>query len=67
MTVAAVFLDRVGVINFDSDHAEDWGRFVFLPGVIQAMLTLCESGYFMVTVTNRALVDGFTPRKTSTS
>jgi D-glycero-D-manno-heptose 1,7-bisphosphate phosphatase len=54
MTVAAVFLDRDGVINVDSGYVGDWDSFVFLPGVIEAMRTLCESGYALVVVTNQS-------------
>ena len=42
MPVDAVFLDRDGVINVDSGYVGDWDSFVFLPGVIEAMRTLCE-------------------------
>ena len=54
MTVAAVFLDRDGVINVDSGYVGAWDSFVFLPGVIEAMRTLCESGYALVVVTNQS-------------
>lgn len=54
MTVAAVFLDRDGVINVDSGYVSDWDNFVFLPGVIEAMRTLCEAGYALVIVTNQS-------------
>ena len=54
MTVAAVFLDRDGVINADSGYVGDWDSFVFLPGVIEAMRKLCESGYALVVVTNQS-------------
>ena len=54
MTVSAVFLDRDGVINVDSGYVGDWGSFVFLPGVIEAMRTLCEAGYALVIVTNQS-------------
>ena len=54
MTVAAVFLDRDGVINADSGYVGDWDSFVFLPGVIEAMRKLCDSGYALVVVTNQS-------------
>ena len=54
MTVAAVFLDRDGVINVDSGYVGDWNNFVFLPGVIEAMRRLCEAGYALVIVTNQS-------------
>ena len=54
MTVAAVFLDRDGVINVDSGYVGDWDSFVFLPGVIEAMRKLCEANYVLVIVTNQS-------------
>ena len=54
MKGAAVFLDRDGVINVDSGYVGDWDSFVFLPGVIRAMRTLCDAGYALVIVTNQS-------------
>ena len=54
MAVAAVFLDRDGVINVDSGYVGDWDSFLFLPGVIEAMRRLCEAGYALVIVTNQS-------------
>jgi len=54
MTIAAVFLDRDGVINVDAGYVGDWERFIFLPGVIEAMRSLCEAGYALVIVTNQS-------------
>ena len=54
MTVAAVFLDRDGVINVDSGYVGDWESFVFLPGAIEAMRSLHEAGYALVVVTNQS-------------
>ena len=54
MSVAAVFLDRDGVINVDSGYVGDWDSFEFLPGVIEAMRTLCEANYILVIVTNQS-------------
>ena len=54
MTVAAIFLDRDGVINVDSGYVGDWESFIFLPGVIEAMRTLCDAGYALVIITNQS-------------
>ena len=54
MTVAAIFLDRDGVINVDSGYVGDWDSFIFLPGVIEAMRTLCDAGYALVIITNQS-------------
>ena len=54
MTTAAVFLDRDGVINVDSGYVGDWDSFVFLPGVIEALRTLCQTEYALVIVTNQS-------------
>jgi len=54
MTVAAVFLDRDGVINVDSGYVGDWDNFLFVPGAIEAMRTLCVAGYALVVVTNQS-------------
>ncbi|MEC8157703.1 MAG: D-glycero-beta-D-manno-heptose 1,7-bisphosphate 7-phosphatase [Pseudomonadota bacterium] len=54
MTYPAVFLDRDGVINVDSGYVSDWHSFVFLPGVIDAMRSLCDAGYALIIVTNQS-------------
>ena len=54
MTGAAVFLDRDGVINVDSGYVGTWEAFTFLPGVIDAMRTLCDAGYALIVVTNQS-------------
>ena len=64
MTVAAVFLDRDGVINEDSGYVGHWDSFVFLPGVVDAMRELCDAGFALIIVQiNRVLGEAFTLRK----
>ena len=54
MAQPAVFLDRDGVINVDSGYVSSWSAFEFLPGAIEAMRDLCQSGYALVIVTNQS-------------
>ena len=54
MAAPAVFLDRDGVINVDSGYVGHWDSFVFLPGAVDAMRTLCDAGYVLVIVTNQS-------------
>ena len=54
MTVAAVFLDRDGVINEDSGYVGHWDSFVFLPGAVDAMRALCDAGFALIIVTNQS-------------
>jgi D-glycero-D-manno-heptose 1,7-bisphosphate phosphatase len=52
----AVFLDRDGVINenLPDAYVDDWARFRFLPGVVEAIAKLNRAGYLVVVVTNQA-------------
>ena len=54
MTVAAVFLDRDGVINEDSGYVGHWDSFVFLPGAVDAMREVCDAGFALIIVTNQS-------------
>jgi len=52
-----VFLDRDGVINRDSEaYIKSWEEFVFLPGSLEALKLLTESGHITVLVTNQSAV-----------
>lgn len=54
-----VFLDRDGVINkkmAEGDYVTKWSRFSFLPGVIEAIRMLNDSGYLVAVVTNQQCV-----------
>lgn len=50
----AAFLDRDGVINLDHAYVSRWEDFEFVPGAIDAMRRLKETGYVLVIVTNQS-------------
>jgi D-glycero-D-manno-heptose 1,7-bisphosphate phosphatase len=51
----AVFLDRDGVINYDSDdYVKSWAEYVFLPGALEALRQLHTAGHEVYVVTNQA-------------
>lgn len=53
-----VFLDRDGVINENrTDHVKSWDEFVFLPGALEALRVLHETGWRVVVITNQAIVN----------
>src|SRR3546814_44652 len=52
--VPAAFLDRDGVINIDRGYVHRIEDFELLPGVINALKTLRDSGYLLVVVTNQS-------------
>ncbi|MFT6866409.1 MAG: D-glycero-D-manno-heptose 1,7-bisphosphate phosphatase [Cyclobacteriaceae bacterium] len=60
-----VFLDRDGVINKDFvDYAYTLDRFIILPGVLEAVSLLKQSGYLLVVVTNQSgIVKGIYTRE----
>lgn len=51
-----IFLDRDGVINVDAGngYVDNWKRFRFLPGSLEALRLLRENGYKVVVVSNQA-------------
>jgi D-glycero-D-manno-heptose 1,7-bisphosphate phosphatase len=50
----AAFLDRDGVINKDKAYVHRWDDFEFVPGAIEGMKKLRDSGYALVIVTNQS-------------
>ncbi len=61
---SAVFLDRDGVINqlIEGDYVRHWSDFKFVPGSVEALARLHQSGAALLVVTNqrgvaRGLVD----------
>jgi len=51
----AVFLDRDGVLNADSDeYIKSWAEFAFYPGVFEALRRLRDAGCEVYLVTNQA-------------
>ena len=54
----AIFLDRDGVINENrDDHVKSWAEFQFLPGAIESIRRLSETGLPIFVVTNQAIVN----------
>lgn len=54
----AVFLDRDGVINENRpDHVKSWDEFTFLPGAIDALVSLSHMGVPVFVVTNQAVIN----------
>jgi D-glycero-D-manno-heptose 1,7-bisphosphate phosphatase len=54
----AIFLDRDGVISENrDDHVKSWDEFRFLPGALEAIALLRESGFRVFVVTNQAIVN----------
>jgi D-glycero-D-manno-heptose 1,7-bisphosphate phosphatase len=56
-----IFLDRDGVINLDpmtaktgKEYITDWSEFHFLPGALEAIKKLTESGYGIFIISNQA-------------
>ncbi|MBZ0276792.1 MAG: D-glycero-beta-D-manno-heptose 1,7-bisphosphate 7-phosphatase [Anaerolineae bacterium] len=57
-TTGAIFLDRDGVINQNrADHVKSWDEFEFIPGVLDSIRELTETGLPIFVVTNQAGVN----------
>lgn len=55
--VKVVFLDRDGVINYDSpNYIKNWDEFEFLPGSLEALRLLSEAGYGLIVITNQSMI-----------
>ena len=50
----AVFLDRDGVINVDTDYVHTIEEFQFIPGVFQAVRHYKQAGYLVFVITNQS-------------
>jgi D-glycero-D-manno-heptose 1,7-bisphosphate phosphatase len=58
MASPIAFVDRDGVINANrTDHVKSWDQFEFLPGALDALALLSQSGWRVVVVTNQAVVN----------
>lgn len=56
--VGAIFLDRDGVINQNRvDHVKSWDEFEFVPGALDSIRILTETGLPIFVVTNQAAVN----------
>jgi D-glycero-D-manno-heptose 1,7-bisphosphate phosphatase len=52
-----VFIDRDGVINFDSpDYIKSCDEVVFIPGSIEAMAALFKEGHQIFVITNQSVI-----------
>ncbi|MBZ0286281.1 MAG: D-glycero-beta-D-manno-heptose 1,7-bisphosphate 7-phosphatase, partial [Anaerolineae bacterium] len=55
--VGAIFLDRDGVINENrTDHVKSWDEFEFIPGALESIQHLTETGLPIFVVTNQAAI-----------
>lgn len=56
--MGAIFLDRDGVINLNrADHVKNWEEFEFIPGALESIHELTETGLPIFVVTNQAAVN----------
>lgn len=50
----AVFFDRDGVLNVDSEYAFEIDKFVWIDGAIEAVKAVNDAGYFAFVITNQS-------------
>ena len=50
----AIFLDRDGVINYDTEYVHDTTNFKYIPGAKEALKRLAEAGYKLFVITNQS-------------
>jgi D-glycero-D-manno-heptose 1,7-bisphosphate phosphatase len=50
----AVFFDRDGVLNVDTDYLFEIDKFVWIDGAIEAVKAANEAGYFAFVITNQS-------------
>ncbi len=56
--LAAVFLDRDGVINENcADHVKSWSEFRFIPGAREAIARMSRRGVRVFVVSNQAIIN----------
>ncbi len=52
-----IFLDRDGVINYDSpDYIKSWDEYRFLPGSLDALAALTAGGFTLILITNQSII-----------
>ena len=52
-----IFLDRDGVINYDSpDYIKSWEEYRFLPGSLEALAALTAAGHALILITNQSII-----------
>jgi D-glycero-D-manno-heptose 1,7-bisphosphate phosphatase len=53
-----IFIDRDGVINEDrADYVKAWNEFQFIPGSLNALRRLTDSGYRIIVITNQSVIN----------
>jgi D-glycero-D-manno-heptose 1,7-bisphosphate phosphatase len=53
-----IFIDRDGVINEDrADYVKTWDVFRFIPGSLDALQRLTDSGYRIIVITNQSVIN----------
>lgn len=58
VALAAVFLDRDGVLNANrDDHVKCWEEFRFIPGALAAARLLANFGVPVIVITNQAIIN----------
>ena len=58
--INTIFLDRDGVINKDSGYITKWSEFIFIEGVLDALIHLTKLDYKLIIITNQsAIARGF--------
>ena len=50
----AIFLDRDGTINVEKNYLYKVEDFEFLPGVVEALMKLQNTGYLLIVITNQS-------------
>jgi histidinol-phosphate phosphatase family protein len=51
----AIFIDRDGVINYNrNDYVKSWDEFKFIPGSIEAIKKINETGRLLIIITNQS-------------
>lgn len=54
----AIFLDRDGVINVNrTEHVKSWDEFQFIPGALESIRRLTQTGLPIFVITNQAIVN----------
>jgi D,D-heptose 1,7-bisphosphate phosphatase len=53
----AIFLDRDGVINEEVGYILEWGQFKFIPGFLESLVKINESGYLVIIVSNQSCIN----------
>jgi D-glycero-D-manno-heptose 1,7-bisphosphate phosphatase len=52
-----IFLDRDGVINYDSsEYIKRWDEYTFIPGSLEAIAELTRAGYTLILITNQSII-----------